>query len=160
MISCKKKQQQKNPNMHSLYKIGVWHYRKWSFNVYVQSMFLLGYVRSACGVKRCASVYSFAYYYYFSCAPSCLHHQASLCFIGPFTEVCSKTWRASVIKPPWRREYRNFFFFFIRRGQRKKKILKLKWGNSTNYHLSQSNPVTIAKNMERCKHGNRLLIWM
>lgn len=48
----------------------------------------------------------------------------------------------------------------IRRGQRKKKILKLKWGNSTNYRLSQSNPVTIAKNMKRCKHGNKLLIWM
>lgn len=84
---------------------------------------------------------------------------ALLCFIWPFTEVCSKTWRASGIKPPGRREYRNIFFF-IRRVQSKEKILKLKWGNSTNYRLSQSNPVTIAKNMKRCKHGNKLLIWM
>lgn len=57
-------------------------------------------------------------------------------------------------------------FFFLpplnktRGGQRQKKILQQKWGNSTNYHLSESNPVTLAKNMQRCKHGNRLLIWV
>lgn len=55
-----------------------------------------------------------------------------------------------------------FFFSFFNTGQRRKekKILQLKWGNSANEHLSPSNPVTIAKKVAQCKHGNRLLIWM
>lgn len=38
----------------------------------------------------------------------------------------------------------------------KKGIHRQKWGNSTNYCLSKSNPVTIALNTKRCKYGNKL----
>lgn len=137
----------------------VWHDRKWSFNVYMNVQYspdvlLLLVPVEWMGVRQCILLRIII-------SPVLPHAgitRRCSALSGP--SQCSQTWRASVIKPQGRREYRNFFFFYIRRGQRKKKILKLKWGNSTNYHLSQSNPVTIAKNMERCKHGNRLLIWM
>ena len=95
---------------------------------------------------------------FLSC-PLMLCHQALLYFIWPFTEVCSKTWRASRTSKETRIQ-KHFFMFYETGTEEKKKILKLKWGNSTSYCLSQSNPVTIAKNMKRCKHGNKLLIWI
>lgn len=63
--------------------------------------------------KRVLISGSFAVSLLFLPCSSCLQHQTLLCFIGPFTEVCSKTWRVSGIKPLGRREYRNTSFFFF-----------------------------------------------
>lgn len=101
--------------------------------------------------------------------PHCLH----ACTTRPSSALSDPSQRSSLknLKGFYKSNLRgnenteSFFFFFTpplnkTGGQRKKKILQQKWGNSTNYHLSESNPVTLAKNMQWCKHGNRRLIWV
>lgn len=104
------------------------------------------------------AVYSSALFYYISCFPSCT--QASPGVIRLFTEVCSQTWRASVIKPQGRQEYRKFFFSSsLIQDSDGKKRKSSNW-NEGILQINTCPQVILLQSQRMCKHGNRLLIWV